>query len=69
MHRRLKIYKAKSCIRFFLYKKFAFFNVFIGKKTGIGMVIKEFEGTGNWILVKTEQEWRIKNPYPLPDPV
>ena len=32
MHRRLKIYKAKSCIRFFLYKKFAFFNVFIGKK-------------------------------------
>ena len=33
------------------------------------MVIKEFEGTGNWVLVKTEQECGIKNQYPLPDPV
>ena len=29
------------------------------------MVIKEFEGTGNWILVKNEREYGIKNPPSL----
>ena len=32
------------------------------------MVIKEFEGTGNWILVKNERECGIKNPPLSNDP-